>query len=239
MMRVLYIIAAILLGAARPAAALELDETVFVNRQLGIRLEAPDGWVITQQTGYPSIPVLLLHQGPTAEGQPQPTIRLALGAEGTGTRLRAFLRDNLAGAKAVGLRVLRSSEATIGKRGVLQAELRGEDGKVAVKQLYLSHGARALVLTLAAAAPRIESFDFDLGRALQLMELNRPTTVTLEPREAVSYPKLTPNDDGTVDPGGGEVEERPNRPTSMPTSSPSPSTTPQRELQIEGLEPAP
>jgi hypothetical protein len=239
MMRVLYILAAVLLAAARPAAALEFDETVFTSRQLGIRLEAPDGWVVTQQTGYPSIPVLLLHQGTKAEGEPRPTIRLALGAEGTGSRLRAFLRDNIAGVKAVGIRVVRSDEATIGKRAVLRVELRGEEGKVAVKQLYLSHGTRALVLTLAAAASRIESFDFDLRRAVQLMELTRPTSGTLQPRDAVSYPKQSPNDDGTMGPDGQEVEERPNKPTSRPSSRPSPTTAPQQEIQVEGLEPAP
>jgi len=235
-MQRLYIIGLVLLPSV--ASAIDLDESLFVNRQHGIRLEVPEGWTLSQQTGYPSVLALLLHPKSRA------CINLTLGTSGSGNDLRGFVLKNRKGLDAIGLRVSASRPSTVRGRAVWQLDISDRRGTTALRQLYLVHGSCALILTLSASSAQIKDHLFDLAQVVELLQLTKPEPATLQQTDTVSYPKESMEDDGSTLPG---VESRPNRPGDRPGGATQPATRPTsrpappeqqegRSLELEGIE---
>lgn len=226
-MRGLYI-AVLLALLPTPAAALELDETSYRDRKLGIRLDLPEGWLLQLQTGYPSMPALLLQQ----EGRA--SISLSIGPEGSADKMAAFVQSNAKGLAAVAFKSTPPRQVNLGGRQVWQLEISDREGKVGLRQLYLPHAGRAVILTLAAPRKELQQHLYDLTQALQGLTLSQPApSVGDTGRDMTTLPR----DEA---PEGKETTSRANRPQekatetgpAQPSSSPAqPSSLPGPELQ--------
>jgi len=232
-MRRLYIIGLLLIPSIVHAA--DFDNSTYLNRPLGIRLEVPEGWTLTQQTGYPSILALLLHDA----------VSLSLSiAHGTGGNLERLARENIVGMRATGLRVSSSRRTTVRGKAAWQLDLTDRRGKIGVRQLYLAHESVGLIVTLVSPLAQFKDHLFDLAQVVDLLHLTRPARVQRQ-SDSDSYPEGALGDDGSIPPtdGAQSNDSRPNRPpTSHPTSRPGPPTsrpTPRptpTPLELDGLE---
>jgi hypothetical protein len=225
-MRGLYI--AVLLALPTAATALELDETSYRDRKLGIRLDLPEGWILQRQTGYPSMPALLLHQ----EGHA--SISLSIGPEGSADRMAAFVKSNAKGLAAVAFKSTPPRQVTMGGANVWLLEISDREGKVGLKQLYLAHAKRALILTLAAPRQELQQYTYDLTQALQGLTLTRPVPaagdtgpdVTSLPRGAEPEGRETTSKANRSQ--GKATEAGPAQPSSSPAGEPGP--------ELQGIE---
>lgn len=152
-------------------AAIGPRDRRLTNLALGISVEAPAGWTLSQHTGYRDTVVLLLHPDGsritvTAAATPAPSAS-------------ELLRTNMRGFSSSGLQVL--SQST-GARGALMIDLaskaasnRGERLRQAYLVRDVPGGRQAIVLTLVCResvfASRTPALDFVLTR----MSLDEPT----------------------------------------------------------------
>jgi hypothetical protein len=153
-----------------PLAAIGPRDRRLTNLAVGIAVEAPAGWTLSQHTGYRDTIVLLLHP----DGS-----RISVTAALTPARTAAeLLSKNVPGLNASGMRVLTS---VAGARGTLMVDLAAtatSDRKERLRQSYLVRevpgGSQAIVLTLVCReevfAARAPALDFVLNR----MSLDEP-----------------------------------------------------------------
>jgi hypothetical protein len=238
-MKRLYIFS-LLLVPSIARGGIDLDDSTFTDKPLGLHLEVPEGWTLHRQTGYPSLLAVLLKPGRRS------SISLTLGPEGSGPNLRTFVQQNEKAVREVGLEVKGSRAATVGGRKVWQLDLADRSGATSVRQLYLTHGSHALILTLSTPTRQLKQTQFDLVDTVELLELTRPAATRTRP-EHVSLPKR-PDDDGSLPPEeSAETSSHANKPQSEPASQPAsgPASRPAarpgkplklKELQVEGLE---
>jgi hypothetical protein len=170
------------LGPREVHGAVSPRDRRLTNLAVGISVEAPAGWTLSQHTGYRDTVVLLLHP----DGS-----RISVNAAATPTRTAAELfRENLRGLNASGLRVLSSAA---GARGALVVDLgAAANGGERLRQHYLVReipgGWQAIVLTLvcrdAVFASRAPALDFVLTR----MALDEPTPPAGDSRSSGGLP---------------------------------------------------
>jgi hypothetical protein len=222
-----------LLLVASPVWAIDLDEGTYTNRPVGVQMEVPEGWTLHRQTGYPSLLALLL------KPERRSSISLTLGPDGSGQNLVAFVQRNEKGIREVGLTIKGSRAVTMGGRKVWQLDLVDRRGDTAVRQLYLPHGSRTLILTLSTPTRQLKQTLFDLTDTVELLELTHPTTTQMQPRDISSFPER-PNDDGSLPPeDAAEASSRANKgPQSQPASKPAsrPASQPNKRLKLKELE---
>lgn len=204
-----YICALLLLPSV--AAALDLDDSTFTDRKVGIRMEVPEGWVLHRHTGYPSLLALML------QPQRRSSITLAVGPEGSARDLRRFVQRNIDAVRKVGLRVTEHRVATVGSRSVWRLSMFRPGHDTAVRQIYLGHGGVAVILTLSTPKKQLAQTQFDLTATAELLELAPPSGGPPQPRAASSYPRRSPGTDPQP-PGqeGPETSSRPNPPEGQP-----------------------
>jgi hypothetical protein len=172
------------LAGDEAAAAVGPRDRRLTNVALGISVEAPAGWTLSQHTGYRETVVLLLHP----DGS-----RISVNAAATPHRTVAdFLKQNLRGLSASGVQVLSS---TPGARGALMVDLAAPAGSKSgerLRQAYLVReipgGWQAIVLTLvcreAIFSSRTPALDFVLNR----MTLDEPPVPTGNARNGNGLP---------------------------------------------------
>lgn len=155
----------LLLLVATPArAGLELDDTVFAEPTLGLRLQIPDGWRASTQTGYPGLLVLL--QATSYRS------RIILGASylPAGKSLAQFVAENASALRALGMTVLRSQP--ISQQGRRMWELAVQVSRdLEVRQLCLTQGNRAFTLTLAGPSAELPRMQGELLQVLAGLSL--------------------------------------------------------------------
>ncbi len=131
--------------AALPPAHGARDRRFFSSRA-GVGLEAPPGWTLSLQTGYPKILCVLLHPGGSR-------ISLAVDDAVTAADAAALVAETRPALAAQGLEV---SAVTAGSRGGVQVDARAARRSQQLRQIYLVRavpwGKQAIVLTLTAPA---------------------------------------------------------------------------------------
>jgi hypothetical protein len=163
-MRLVCIVALCLVSV--PAwAEFDVDETLFRDAKLGVKLPLPEGWTPSTQTGYPSLHLLLF----APDGKS--SISLAAGTLAAGQSLRDYVLDSRQSLQRVGVHVTSTAQTSLGSRPIW--EIAGQGGKkpVELRQLYLAQGNRIFILTLACSADRLSQslLDFtETARALQV-----------------------------------------------------------------------
>ena len=167
------LLVALLLLLPAQAAALDLDDQTYRNRELGLRFAVPEGWLLSRQTGYPAVLALVTH----TQGGARMALALASKGEGSADRnVEAIVRGNLAAMRAVGLRIesatARQPQPLAGWRVVARRAETDAAGTWEVRQLYLpAPGQRLLVLTLAAPQREIRGYLLDRDALLASLEV--------------------------------------------------------------------
>ena len=144
-----------------PSAAVNAHARRANNAQLGISVEVPSGWVLSQRTGYSEMIFLLTHP----DGS-----RISLSAQkALGAKASDILAQNKAGLAKQGF----TENAAPRERGewlVLDMDAPGNEKRL--RQFYLlrktAGAAQALVLTLVSPAkfftPHLTDIDFFIER---------------------------------------------------------------------------
>jgi hypothetical protein len=153
-------------GFADAAKSATSHDRRFFSAKHGVGVEAPNGWTLSQHTGYPTILVVLLHP----DGS-----RISLSAAPTPARDSAALAEqNCRGLAAQKMSLTRQSA---GPRSGVLVEAKRADRDELVRQLYivraLPDGSRqAVVLTLATRSDHLAtaSAGFDWSVAHLLLE---------------------------------------------------------------------
>jgi predicted Zn-dependent protease len=148
------------LAVAMPAAAradLDLDLSVYRHKGLGIRLSMPEGWIPSEQTGYPSLILIL------TSVQSPATISLAVGALDGRESLRDFVaRNGRALVAAVKVRLIHTRPIG-GQNARWELAASAQRGtSTEIRQLYVARGQTVLVLTLSCPASSVNSLAADL-----------------------------------------------------------------------------
>lgn len=163
---------AALLLIVSSAQALGPHDRRLTNARLGISVEAPAGWILSQHTGYADTVVLLIHP----DGS-----RISVTAAKTEARdAHALLTQNGRGLAAQGLI---ATPVGPGTRGSLAVDLSAPGRPDKMRQLYLVRdvplGRQAIVLTLVSETKsfpsRTAALDFVAAR-LTLDEPLPPST---------------------------------------------------------------
>lgn len=192
----------------------DLDDAIYRNVPLGVKLEIPDGWTLHRQTGFPSILLLLSRKESSA------TISLASAKLPAKTSMKRFLADNSAGLRAIGLRLLSTKQAILNSRPAWLIHAKAQGGAVELRQINLPQADRVFVLTLSCPAKEAEQLTFELNRLLEVLELSSPEK--RETRELRPVPRpdsqLRPKPEGSPGPGL-ESGPLPGEPGSAPPSS--------------------
>ena len=151
--------AALILAVVLPAAAradLDLDTSVFRHKGLGLRLSVPEGWVPSEQTGYPSLILIL------ASVQTQATISLSAGTLGGRETLRDYVARNGRALGAVKVRLIHTRPIG-GQNARWELAASAQRGtSTEIRQLYVARGQTVLVLTLSCPASSVNSLAADL-----------------------------------------------------------------------------
>jgi hypothetical protein len=165
-------------------AAVGPRDRKLTNLAVGLSVEAPAGWTLSQHTGYRDTVVLLLHP----DGS-----RISVNAAPTPHRTSTELLDqNLRGLTASGMKVLSSGP---GPRGALLVDLGpppSRSGGERLRQAYLVRdvpgGRQAIVLTLVCrenvCAGRTPALEFVLTR----MAFDDPTLPAGDARNGSALP---------------------------------------------------
>ncbi|MFH1131885.1 MAG: hypothetical protein V1754_11160 [Pseudomonadota bacterium] len=138
------------------SAALDLDETTFRAPKLGIILSAPEGWILTRQTGYPNILALMLAPAGNA------SISLAVGKLEKDGGLPGYVARNNSALSQIGLRVNTSKPATPAGQTEWEVISQNKQATIEIRQLYFHVGLRVYVLTLTCPHNQREQFISDL-----------------------------------------------------------------------------
>jgi hypothetical protein len=180
---VLFALAACGLTSARPADAASRERRFFSARQ-GVGIEAPAGWTLSLQTGYPEILCVLLHP----DGS-----RLSISAAPTkAPDAKALVEQSRRGLEAQHLSI---GHVADGPRGGVLVEARGVGKDALLRQLYIVRPAgadklQALVLTLStrAATSAAASAAFDWAVVHLVLEPPADSEETAAPRPHPSAP---------------------------------------------------
>ncbi len=155
----------VLLSPLAAWAGLELDEGVFTEPSLGLRLPLLEGWRPSTQTGYPGLLLLLQRQGGArivvGGGELRPSQGLA-----------SLAAENVAALSALGMTVFRSQRASSQHRAVWEVWAGQVSRGIQVRQLYLVEGKRFVTLTLAGPAREVARWQSDLLQLLAGLRLS-------------------------------------------------------------------
>ena len=150
------LVLAVVVMPAAARADLDLDTSVFRHKGLGLRLSVPEGWVPSEQTGYPSLILIL------ASVQTQATISLSAGTLGGRETLRDYVARNGRALGAVKVRVIHTRPIA-GQSALWELAASTQRGpSTEIRQLYLAKGQTVLVLTLCCPPDLVNSFASDL-----------------------------------------------------------------------------
>lgn len=159
------------MGLARAA----LRERRFFSARLGVGIEAPTGWTLSQHTGYPDIIVVLIHP----DGS-----RISVSVAPTQVAdARALAEQSRRGLEAQHLSI---THVTGGPHGGVLLDARNAPRGSELRQLYLVRAVgpakrQAVVLTLAARAETLgvaaPAFDW----AVAHLQLEVPAGATETP----------------------------------------------------------
>jgi hypothetical protein len=149
----------ILLAPLPALAGLELDETVFTEPALGLRLRVPEGWSASTQTGYPGL--LLLLQAPGHRS------RMIIGVTelGKAKTLAQFAVENIAGLRALGMTVYRSQSTNQLGRTLWEIAAQA-GGALELRQLYVVQGPRVFTISLAGPTAELARLQGDMLQAI-------------------------------------------------------------------------
>ena len=149
----------LVLVATRAWAGLDLDETVFSEPSLGVRLPIPEGWRASTQTGYPGLLLLLQATGYRS--------RIMVGGSylTPGKTLPQFIVENASGLRALGMTVTHLQPTSQQGRSVWEVTAQaGRD--VGIRQLIFAQGHRVITLTLAGPTQELPHLQAELQQVL-------------------------------------------------------------------------
>jgi len=150
-------------------------ERRFFSAKQGVGVDAPNGWTLSEQTGYPEILVVLMHpDGSRISVSAAPT---------TAPDARALAEQSRRGLEAQHLTIAR---VAAGARGGVALDAQNAARASALRQLYLVRptggGKRqGIVLTLVARAGALASAGPAFEWVVEHLALEPPTGATEEP----------------------------------------------------------
>jgi|GEM_PF-5588157 hypothetical protein len=162
------IIFAVSLLFSTSALANFLDDTSYTNRQLGISLSVPEGWVITKQTGYPSILAFML----STDGGGK--VALSYARLPAGKTLKRYLKETTRTMQATGFDI--KSSKPVRDNGAVAWEVRAKDNlsRLRVLQFYLKRGNSLFVFTLTCTSKRLDYLSGELQSFVELTQFQSP-----------------------------------------------------------------
>jgi hypothetical protein len=164
--RGVYFITALALLVAPPARAVDLDATTFTDAKLGIRLQAPYGWILYRHSGYPSMLALAV----AVDGRS--TLGLSTELLEQGRKVERFVRSNCEAMRKVGLGVQSCGPGTVAGQALFR--VRASAGEVDIDQVYLARGRRIFVLTLSS--PRGTEPEVTMFQIVETLKVSAPAT---------------------------------------------------------------
>lgn len=162
------IIFTLLLTVPAPLMADELNDTSYANRRRGISLSVPEGWVITQQTGYPSILAFML----SAKGDGR--VSLSHDLLQPQQKLAQYLKATNKTLQQAGFAI--QSSKSVNDNSLVSWEVHATDkqSRFSILQYYLRRDNALFVYTLTCAAERLQHFRDELRSFVELTQLQRP-----------------------------------------------------------------
>jgi hypothetical protein len=153
-----------------PTLAVEIEHDRYANANLGLRFDAPFGWSVTQQTGYPPLLAVL-----TSTEHPSCKISVAYDANQLKQPLSTRVRGDNHVLRAMGLRVISSGAVThLGRqawRTRADWQAKGKDLQLAQLYLPLPSGT---ALVISASGPGLSRINQDVNMLIESIEgLNR------------------------------------------------------------------
>lgn len=161
------IIIPLLLLPALARGELNLDQSTYRNRALSVRVNIPEEWTPSTQTGYPS----LLLQLSAAKGQA--IISLATGQLARDQDLPGFIQHNKQALQKMGYRELRViRDKLMPASTVWDLSGRSPDKLSALRQFYMAVARRVFIITLTCPPAEVKQHLY--LPAQLLTELKRP-----------------------------------------------------------------
>ncbi|MCC6746309.1 MAG: hypothetical protein IT371_01540 [Deltaproteobacteria bacterium] len=148
---------------ALPAAAEPYGS--YSNSELGLKVEPPEDWTLTLQTGYPRILAVL-----TSSLDPA-TVSVAVEDPSWRRPLRSQVADNNRILSQRGFRVLSTNPTQRAQRTGWEVVAQTRDGRSELRQVYLEVRGRAVVFTLTAPRDRTRRPRQDFLRLLDNAQL--------------------------------------------------------------------
>lgn len=200
------IISLLLLMPARAGAYGE--ESILRDKTSGVTLQAPYGWVLHKQTGYPDLRGLLVHQRGDA------SIALMVGHLAPGQKLEAYVKENCLAMARVGITVTRCGKLELGRATWRRVNGTRDRGRQRLEQYYRTEGGLTIILSLTTAAKVAKARSADLWRVLDALQVtprnqDKPQADTTRgvqsaPNEAA--PAKTNSEEALPELPGGELE---------------------------------
>jgi hypothetical protein len=163
-------IAGILLLSGLAHASLDLEDGVFSDKTLGLKINLPEKWTPSVQTGFPDLLLLLVHSTKKA------TIWLATGVIPAKQTLKTLVEDSRTGLQAVGIQIVNLRNLRLNGRDVWDLEARARDPGLAIRQIYLQQQQQAYILTLRCPVKDLPNMWPELKFILAAMEFTTPAT---------------------------------------------------------------
>lgn len=226
----------VLLLMLLPSSAHGLDEDFYQNRTIGLSLEIPEGWTMFQQTGYPSILLLLIAK------KGQATINLAQGELHRRQTLLQFIKENQKGYRALDLRIGGYQKATVADKRGWRQSLKTRDGDTAIQQFFVQHLRQVIIVTLAAPATQLAAYLPDFHQILAQTKLSQsaiPQGTIQEAPNSQPVPTDAAGEIEGISPGQrlesipiGPLEDQ--GPEDRPNPGPPPQDIPELGPELEG-----
>jgi hypothetical protein len=185
--------AALVVALAGTGAAAAPRDRRFFNAKQGVGVDAPPGWALSEQTGYPEILVVLLHP----DGS-----RISLSAALTkAADAKALAEQSRRGLEAQHLAI---ASVAAGPRGGVLLEARGGARAARLRQLYLVRAVGAgksqgIVVTLSTRAETLAGAGPAFEWVLAHLELERPAFAE-EPDAGARTARMPGRDAGAPNP---------------------------------------
>lgn len=161
-------------GAPAPAQAASPKDRRFVSAKHGVGVEAPNGWTLSQHTGYPSIVALMLHPNGS---------RISISVSETSAETaRALVDRNRRGLEAQKLTVTKIAE-TVRDGTAVDARAQGRDESL--RQIYLVRALpggkhQAIIVTLTARSDVLVTATSSLDLVVARLALETPASSSVD-----------------------------------------------------------
>lgn len=185
--------------APQSAGAL-LERDIYRNPSLGVQFTVPEDWMLTSQTGYPSLLALLTRD--------QAKLSVSLAQRPPKGGIEALVRTDIRAMGALGIIAYASGKVVRARRRVWRVAARSGDGTRELRLLYLVHQKQVFIFTLSSARPRLRALLPDLEYVLESLQLEQEEAQGEKPEVSSGAHRGSRRPPDTDDRGGSLPERR-------------------------------